>query len=63
MHRGMGGDRKKEDKNKNAAFLLRDRIDPFVKLKDLHHQTLSRDSTDAAREAASRIRDYIGRQP
>jgi hypothetical protein len=54
---------KSKTKIKMLPFLLNDRTDPFVKLKGLHHQTLSRDSTDAAMEAANRIRDFIDGRP
>jgi hypothetical protein len=52
---------KRRTKIRILPFLLNDRTDPFVKLRDLHHQTLSRDSTNAAWEAATRIRDFIDR--
>jgi hypothetical protein len=54
---------KKKKKIRMLPFLLNDRTDPCVGLKDLHHQTLSRDSADAARVAAARIRDFIDRRP
>jgi len=54
---------KSKTKVKILPFLLNDRIDPFVKLKDVHHKTLSRDSADAASEVATCIREFIDGRP